>query len=49
MLMTVKTVHVHSLCASSDSKGGDLDNYASSDGDSKDSITHVLCSFNNLK
>jgi hypothetical protein len=49
MLMTVETVHVHSLGASSDPKGGDLYNYASSDGDSKDDVTHVICSSNSLK
>jgi hypothetical protein len=49
MLMTIETVHVHSLGGSCDPKGGDLDNYTSSDSDSKDGITHVLCSSNNLK
>jgi hypothetical protein len=49
MLMTVETVHVHSLGASYDPKGGDLDNYASSDGDSVDGVTHVLCSSSSLK
>jgi hypothetical protein len=49
MLMIVETVHVHSLGASSDPKGGDLDHYTSSDGDSKDGISHVLCSSSSLK
>jgi hypothetical protein len=49
MLMTVETVHVHSLGASSDPKSGDLGNYASSDGDSEDGVTHDLCLSISLK
>jgi hypothetical protein len=41
--------HVHSLGASSDPKGGDLDNCACWDGDYEDDVTHVLRLFSNLK